>query len=422
MSDTAKTGTRVFSGSDIATRRVRVSICMVAYNHERYIAQAIESVLAQSTNFDFEVVVGEDCSTDQTREILLRLAAEHPQKIRLRLAERNEGASHNFVQTLAQCRGEFVVILEGDDYFSSLEKIQKQVDALDAHPEWAMCFHPTRCLYESGATGPEFTPEKWDRPEATIHDLFERNFMATSSVMFRHGLYDELPDWFTEVVIGDWVLHILNAVHGKIGYLPEPMSVYRIHAGGIFSSQCLSFKLTTILKMLTKVDHYLGGRYSREIDEHRLNTVRWLVGQWENEQRLAKEAINRVAKLEADLLRLADDSSHDDRVAAARRMIEKNVRLAKCISDLERQLAQVSRETAIFRNEAEKAITEYWNLHNELSELRSFHQNWNNAVLYRIYRETVRPFQRLRQYWKSRRAAQQDPPPARDESDRRRAA
>ena len=128
--------------------------------------------------------------------------------------------------------------------------------------------------------------------------------MATSAVMFRNHLFGPFPEWFSDVIIGDWVIHILNAAHGKIGFLPEPMSVYRIHAGGIFSSKGLDFKLTTIFKMLAQLDRHLGGRYTEEIDKYRLRTVRWLVGQWENEQRAGQELGVRADQLTATIEQL----------------------------------------------------------------------------------------------------------------------
>src|SRR6478752_3440632 len=116
----------------------KVSVCIPTYNHEAYIAQAVESVLEQRTNFGVEVLIGEDCSTDRTRQIICELAARHPDKIRLRLAEKNQGAGRNFADLFEHCRGEYVVILEGDDYWTSPNKLQIQVDTLDARPDWAM--------------------------------------------------------------------------------------------------------------------------------------------------------------------------------------------------------------------------------------------------------------------------------------------
>ena len=92
---------------------IKVSVCMPTYNHERYIAQAVESVLAQNVNFPIELVIGEDVSTDRTREIVQQLARQHPDRIRLRLSDRNIGGKANFLATIALCRGQYVAMLEG---------------------------------------------------------------------------------------------------------------------------------------------------------------------------------------------------------------------------------------------------------------------------------------------------------------------
>ena len=108
----------------------KVSVLVLAYNQERYIAQAIQSALDQQTEFAIEIVIGEDCSTDRTRDILKRLAEDNPDLIRLLLREKNLGGTENFYDTLRQCRGEYVAMLEGDDYWTNPQKLQMQADAL----------------------------------------------------------------------------------------------------------------------------------------------------------------------------------------------------------------------------------------------------------------------------------------------------
>src|SRR5689334_6956969 len=126
---------------------------MTTYNHERFIAQAVESVPAQRINFSMEIVIGEDFSTDRTPKILQELAAKHPDTIRLTLSPTNIGGQADFMATKGRCRGQYVAMLEGDDYWNCDDKLQRQIDALDAHPEWAMCFHPCACQYEDGLGG-----------------------------------------------------------------------------------------------------------------------------------------------------------------------------------------------------------------------------------------------------------------------------
>jgi glycosyltransferase involved in cell wall biosynthesis len=259
----------------------KVSVLMVTYNHERYIAQAVESALAQETSFPLEIVIGEDCSTDRTREILLDLQADHPSTMRLLLQEQNLGGTANFAATFAACRGEFIAMLEGDDYWTHPHKLQRQIDALEAHPDWAMCFHITRRVYEDDSREPELIPPDWTKEVATIDDLFKGNFLNTCSLVFRNRLFGPLPAWHQQIAPGDWVLSLLNAAHGLIGCLPEVMADYRIHPQGMWSRKSRAEQLREILKMLTFVDHHFQGKYREQIDAYRLNLVSSLVAEAE---------------------------------------------------------------------------------------------------------------------------------------------
>src|ERR1017187_2565779 len=115
----------------------KVSVLMITYNHEKYIAQAIESVLMQKTDFPYELILGEDCSTDGTREIVREYSRKHPEIVRAPPRERTLGAKENVRQIVFASRGKYIALLEGDDYWTSQEKLQLQADLLDAHPETA---------------------------------------------------------------------------------------------------------------------------------------------------------------------------------------------------------------------------------------------------------------------------------------------
>ena len=106
---------------------------MITYNHERFIAQAIESVLEQKTTFDFEIVIGEDCSTDGTGKIVMSYAQKYPDKVRAIVREKNIGATHNFINTLNQCRGQYVALLEGDDYWIDPMKLELQIRVMEGN-------------------------------------------------------------------------------------------------------------------------------------------------------------------------------------------------------------------------------------------------------------------------------------------------
>jgi glycosyltransferase involved in cell wall biosynthesis len=208
-----------------------VSVCMITYNHEKYIRQAIEGIILQQTGFAFELVIGEDCSTDRTRAICEEYALKYPQRIRLLPSDKNYGMVTNLVRILEACTGKYVAICEGDDYWTDPLKLQKQVDFLEANPEYAICFHRVDEL-EKGEIKRSGLNKSEKEETYTIEDLARGNFISTPSVIFRNGLIREFPKWFTKSPVGDYVLHMLNARFGKIKYFSEPMAVYRRHGQG----------------------------------------------------------------------------------------------------------------------------------------------------------------------------------------------
>ena len=125
----------------------------------------------QKANFQFEVVVGADKSPDRTLEIVEEYRRRHPDKVRLIARERNLG-SGNFVETYAACRGEYVAILEGDDYWTSADKLQVQADGLDARPDWALCFHTVQIVRDDGGESHYWFPAE-RRPVSRLDDLLE---------------------------------------------------------------------------------------------------------------------------------------------------------------------------------------------------------------------------------------------------------
>jgi len=250
----------------------KVSVSLLAYNHEHFIMQALDSILSQQVTFDYEIVIGEDCSEDNTREIVLNYQRKNPDKIRIFLSRKalNDGKSGrlNFVRNLKACRGEYVALLDGDDFWTSPFKLQKQVHFLDNHPECSICFHPVVNLFEKGDKEDRvvYPPKRKDL--YTLEDLLESNFIASCSSMFRNGLLGEFPDWYFRIPVGDWPLHILNSQHGTIGYLDEVMGVYRIHGKGIWSSRGSIRKYLDDVKAYQIFCSHLGKQYLNLLKSH----------------------------------------------------------------------------------------------------------------------------------------------------------
>jgi len=218
----------------------KLTIVTVSYNQEEYIAQTLESFVMQKTNFQFEVIIADDCSTDSTAKIIKDYADKYPDIIKPMFREKNLGSVKNYIDTLARVKSEYVIVNDGDDYFSDPLKLQKQVDFLDSHLDFSMCFHLVTVKYDDGSKPDEIfpTPEfRMKKKTFALEDLLDKNFMQTNSVMYRWRFNkgENIKEIFPKDIMPcDWFLHILHAQTGKIAFIDEDMAVYRRHPGGIW--------------------------------------------------------------------------------------------------------------------------------------------------------------------------------------------
>ncbi len=279
----------------------KVSVLVVTYNQERFIEQAVRSALFQQAHFDYEIIVGEDSSTDGTRAVLARLDAAFPGRLRLLLRERNLGPARNFQDAYAECRGEYVALLDGDDYWTDPAKLRKQVAVLDADPGCALCYHPTRYIGDDGEpTGyvhpPETTP---DRP--TIDDLFRSNLIQTCSAVLRRAAVPELPDWMLATVPGDWPLFLLAADAGRVRRLDEVMAAYRVHASGSWTKLSAATRVEQTFAMLTTVDRHFHGKYTDQVEVSRMAVINLLSGQTDHARQETAAAEQELAAVSQEL-------------------------------------------------------------------------------------------------------------------------
>lgn len=226
---------------------IKVSVTILTYNQKQFIGKAIESALSQKTNFDVEILVGDDCSTDGAQETILAYQEKYPDKVKAVLHSKNLGQNglFNTIETLKLAKGTYIAPMDGDDYWTDDQKLQRQVDFMEAHPDFSACFHNALITYEDGTPSHELNSP--DQKEViTAADLVGEDeiwFMATSAVMFKNGIM-HYPDWFLKSSSGDIPRYVILAKHGPIGYVPGVMSVYRKNRGGA------SFK-----------DHYRDSRF-----------------------------------------------------------------------------------------------------------------------------------------------------------------
>jgi len=236
-----------------------VSVELITYNHVNFIKQAFDGVLMQQTKFPFEIVVGEDFSTDGTREVVYEYQKRYPEIVRVVTDTKNVGAMANVRRTLTACRGKYIAALEGDDFWTDPLKLQKQVDFLETHPEYACVHHPVNVLRELTNEHEVWNVESKDT--ISILDLAEHNKIITVSCVFRNQ-FEKTPDWVFELPIGDYPLHLFNAQFGLVKLLPEVMATYRIHNGGIYESKSEQRKL----RMLIDTLNGLIGRFGEDVN------------------------------------------------------------------------------------------------------------------------------------------------------------
>jgi glycosyltransferase involved in cell wall biosynthesis len=202
-----------------------VSVCIFTYNHEKYIEQCIESVLMQKTQFQIEIVIGEDYSTDKTRDICKDYQSRFKEIVLIDRGK-NVGMRENVYRTIMSARGKYIAILDGDDYWIHPFKLQKQFDYMIARPEVNLCFHQTIRIYEVENPSISFFVKR-AKDFFSLSDIIEEWTMATGSMFFKREamIY---PDFLFDAHNFDLAIQlILLRDNSKAGFIDEILSVYR---------------------------------------------------------------------------------------------------------------------------------------------------------------------------------------------------
>jgi len=223
-------------------KKPKLTVLCLAYNHEKYIKKAIESFFMQKTNFDYEVLIYDDASTDKTGQIIKEYKKKYPNKIKTILQEENyysKGLLNSQIRNLfMQAGGKYIAICEGDDYWIDSKKLQLQVDFMDKNPKYTVCFHPVKIIHENDKKKKEIFPKIEEGKELTLNDLLRGNFIQTNSVLYRNLGKKQYMNLSKENFLpGDWYLHIYHAKHGKIKMIDKIMAVYNQNENGIWADR-----------------------------------------------------------------------------------------------------------------------------------------------------------------------------------------
>jgi glycosyltransferase involved in cell wall biosynthesis len=220
-----------------------VTVACLTYNHEKFIKQALDGFALQKTSFQFEAIVHDDASSDGTADIVREYEKKYPNIIKPIYQTENQSQNEEkFVlrAIFSKIKSKYVALCEGDDYWIDPGKLQKQVDFLEKHENCSICFHATRVIYENDERSTRISPSKKQRlgkSILTLKDFLKTgNIIETSSVMYRWRFIDEDITKVLPLNINpcDYIIHLLHAQKGNIGYIDEIMSIYCKHPDGIW--------------------------------------------------------------------------------------------------------------------------------------------------------------------------------------------
>jgi len=246
--------------------KLKVSVVMITYAHENYIREAIIGVLKQTANFDIELIIADDNSPDKTEDVVLSFS-EHPNYNWIKYTKHsvNKGMMPNLKWALSQCTGDYIAFCEGDDYWFDPNKLQKQIDFLEANNEYVMSFHDVNVLKKDGSLHENFLtklPSSWE----TLEDLAKYGqYIQTNTLVYRN-ITDKLPDLFFKYPTGDFAIELFIAQYGKIKYFPDVMSVYRYQVG-VHSSLAVEDQTKLFNTWLLPIWLYFYGKDNKIISQ-----------------------------------------------------------------------------------------------------------------------------------------------------------
>lgn len=273
-----------------------VSVCMITYNHKAYIGEAIESVVSQRVDFPYEVCIGEDASNDGTRGICVEYARKYPDRIRLFLRNRDSSSRRGFIApymvnaaaTFAACRGKYVALLDGDDYWSHPHKLRLQVSLMNSDPEIAVCSHYACTLREHSPWSATIIPAQAVR-RVNLGQVLRREVgdLHTSTLLLRRN--DRL-DWnaLRAVSFGDYPLFVSSLIDGDCHVIPKIMSTYRQHDSGVFSPLAQVHRLQQNVVLWQVLRDIVPREFRSDATIGLAKTLARLVGEFRRRSRLCQ--------------------------------------------------------------------------------------------------------------------------------------
>ena len=252
-------------------KEIMVSIECTSYNHEDFIAEALDSMLMQQTNFAFEILIHDDASTDGTTDIIRRYEQKYPEIVKPIYQRENQYSKGVLVELFnhERAKGKYMAICEGDDYWTDPNKLQKQVDYMEAHPECSMCVHAAeRVSAITKKTVSAIRPSQGNKI-FSVEEVIEGggDLFATNSIVYSREKIPKMPEFYLNATIGDYPLVICGALNGTVYYMDENMAAYRVEVKGSWTAVQVSDvskkqeHLQEVAAMLDEINVYTNYKY-----------------------------------------------------------------------------------------------------------------------------------------------------------------
>lgn len=286
-----------------------VSVAVITYNHEEYIERALESVCNQKTDFNYEIIIGDDSSTDRTSEICKEFADKFPEKIHHIRHEKNKGFINNLLYVISECNGEYIALLEADDYWLTDQKLYKQIKIFKENPDVGLC-------YTNSAVDDLKVPEKtkyFDRKHDEVQllaDCLPNMVAPTSSYLFRKEYFNP-PRWFNKVAAYEYYLLFIVAEHGSVYYLNECTSCRTQHYKGLSTTvikkrELLMSKIIFMQNLLNGFSEVNRRKYQNTVLKTQIHAAYHLLLNIDRES--GKKCLRHIyifkARLEKDFFRI----------------------------------------------------------------------------------------------------------------------
>lgn len=241
--------------SDIS-HTVMVSACIITFNHEKFIEAAIEGALKQNITYSYEIVIADDHSTDSTRNICENFAKKNPDKIRLIANEANLGMQKNWINAILSCKGKYIAICEGDDFWTDPSKIQRQVDFLELHPDFILTFHNAYIINSKNELISNSKLPTKRQKDLSSEELIQGALVLTLTMCFRN-MIKKFPEGMLKVQNVDTFLISILGTYGKAHFHEDiDLAAYRVHENGVWSKKSNIYKISQRRKTMYELCLY----------------------------------------------------------------------------------------------------------------------------------------------------------------------